>query len=224
MKKIFLTRRQRKGYTTGDGITKENLKTVEDDFLKLLENLNNIFESRKFLFGNRPSIADIGFSGPFFRHFVLDPVPLEIIRQKAPNVLSWVSNLWNARVSRIDENFEEGIPKDLEPLFREIGEVYLPYLSANVDAVKQSKTKFDFKFGNVYLKNARYSLYRVWCLKELRDRFTKLSEEDKTQVEILLKDFGCWEPLWRDKDLPLMDNQEEELPFRADRKMLGVNE
>jgi hypothetical protein len=43
-------------------------------------------------------------------------------------------------------------------------------------------------------------------------------------VEILLKDFGCWEPLWRDKDLPLMDNQEEELPFRADRKMLGVNE
>ena len=112
----------------------------------------------------------------------------------------------------------------MEPLFREIGEVYLPYLSANVDAVKQSKTKFDFKFGNVYLKNARYSLYRVWCLKELRDRFTKLSEEDKTQVEILLKEFGCWEPLWRDKNLPLMDNQEEELPFKADRKMLGVNE
>ena len=56
-------------------------KTVEDDFLKLLENLNNIFEKRKFLFGNRPSIADIGFSGPFFRHFALDPVPLEIIRQ-----------------------------------------------------------------------------------------------------------------------------------------------
>ena len=78
MKNIF-TRRQN-GYTTGDGITKENLKTVEGDFLKLLENLNNIFEE-KFLFGNRPSIADIGFSGPFFRHFALDPVPLEIIRQ-----------------------------------------------------------------------------------------------------------------------------------------------
>ena len=90
--------RQRNGYTTGDGITKENLKTVEDNFLKLLENLNNIFEKRKFLFGNYPSIADIGFSGPFFRHFALDPVPLEIIRQKAPNVLSWVSNLWNAKV------------------------------------------------------------------------------------------------------------------------------
>ena len=83
-----------------------------------------------------PSIADIGFSGPFFRHFALDPVPLEIIRQKAPNVLSWVTNLWNAKVSRIDIDFEEGIPKDLEPLFREIGKVYLPYLSANVDAVR----------------------------------------------------------------------------------------
>ena len=224
MKKIFLTRRQRNGYTTGDGITKENLKTVEEDFLKLLENLSNIFEKRKFFFGNRPSIADIGFSGPFFRHFALDPIPLEIIRQKAPSVLSWVANLWNARVSKIDEDFEEGIPKELEPLFIEIGKVYLPYLSANVDAVKKNKTKFDFKFGNVFLKNARYSLYRVWCLKELRDRYSKLEEKEKTQVEILLKKFGCWEPLWRDKNLPLMDNQEEELPFRADRKMLGVNE
>ena len=100
----------------------------------------------------------------------------------------------------------------------------MPYLSANVDAVKQNKTKFDFKFGNVFLKNARYSLYRVWCLKELRDRYSKLEEKEKIQVEILLKKFGCWEPLWRDKNLPLMDNQEEELPFRADRKMLGVNE
>ena len=75
-----------------------------------------------------------------------------------------------------------------------------------------------------FLKNARYSEYRVWCLKELRDRYSKLEEKDKTQVEILLKEFGCWEPLWRDKNLPLMDNQEEELPFKADRKMLGVNE
>jgi hypothetical protein len=61
-------------------------------------------------------------------------------------------------------------------------------------------------------------------LKELRDRYSRLNENDKTQVENLLKEFGCWEPLWRDKDLPLMDDQEEGLPFKADRKMLGVNE
>ena len=95
--------------------------------------------------------------------------------------------MWNARLSKINNDYEEGIPKDLEPLFREIGKVYLPYLSANVDAVKQKKTKFDFKFGNVFLKDARYSLYRVWCLKEIRDRFSRLSEENKNQVEILLK-------------------------------------
>ena len=224
MKKIFLTRRQRNGYTTGDGITKKNIKTVEDNFLNLLKNLNNIFEKRSFLFGNRPSIADIGFSGPFFRHFALDPVPLEIIRQKAPKVLNWVSALWNARLSKIDDDFEVGIPNDLEPLFLEIGKIYLPYLSSNVDAVKQNKTKFDFKLGNTYLKNARYSQYRVWCLKELRNHFQNLSEKHKVQVEILLKKFECWEPLWRDDNLPLSDFQENELPFKADRKMLGVNE
>ena len=224
IKKIFLTRRQRNGYTIGDGITKENVKTIEDNFLNLLENLNNIFEKRNFIFGNRPSIADIGFSGPFFRHFALDPVPLEIIRQKAPKVLNWVSALWNARVSKIDDDFVEGIPDDSEPLFAEIGKIYLPYLSANVEAVRQNKIKFDFEFGNVYLKNARYSHYRVWCLKELRNRFQKLSEKHKVQVEILLKKFECWEPLWMDDSLPLNNSQENELPFRADTKMLGVYE
>ena len=52
----------------------------------------------------------------------------------------------------------------------------------------------------------------------------KLEEKEKTQVEILLKQFGCWDPLWKDKNLSLMDYQEERFPFRSDRKMLGVNE
>mgnify|MGYP005677163853 CR=1 FL=1 len=39
-----------------------------------------------------------------------------------------------------------------------------------------------------------------------------------------LIEFGCWEPLWRNENLPLLENQEAELPFKANRKMLGVNE
>ena len=151
-------------------------------------------------------------------------MPLEIIRQKAPNVLDWVSTLWKARLSELTDDFEEGIPNDLEPLFKEIGQVYLPYLSANVQAVKQNNKKFDFEFKNVCLRKARFSFYRVWCLKQLRDRFVRLPEERKTQVESLLKKFDCWEPLWKDENLPLSGNQEEGLPFKADRKMLGVNE
>lgn len=223
IKKIFLMRRQRNGYTTGDGITKENIKAVEDNFLNLLKNLNTIFEKRSFLFGNRPSIADIGFAGPFFRHFALDPVPLEIIRQDAPNVLNWVSSLWNAKISNINCDYEAGIPEDLEPLFKEIGKVYLPYLCANVEAVKANKKRFNFKFENVFLKNARYSFYRVWCLKELRMRFNSLPKDNLLQAENLLKKYDCWEPLWRNETLPIADNQEEGLPFKADKKMLGVN-
>jgi hypothetical protein len=32
-----------------------------------------------------PSLADIGFSSPFFRHFALDLIPAEIIREQAPH-------------------------------------------------------------------------------------------------------------------------------------------
>ena len=224
IKKIYFTRRQRNGYTTGDGITKENVEQVEENFLSLLRNLEVVFKNRPFLFGNRPSIADIGLSGPFFRHFALDPVPLEIIRQEAPFVLKWVSTLWSTKISKCDENYIDGIPSDLEPLLREIGNTYLPYLSANVDAVNSKKKNFDFKTEEIFFKKARFSQYRVWCLDELRKNFNSIPKENSNACKQKLIEFGCWEPLWRNENLPLLDNQEAELPFKANRKMLGVNE
>ncbi len=35
---------------------------------------------------------------------------------------------------------------------------------------------------------------------------------------------ACWEPLWRQSTLPLLPGQEQDLPFRATAKMVGVNE
>ena len=34
-------------------------------------------------------------------------------------------------------------PDDLEPLFQQIGSTYLPYLCANVDAVRTNKNRFE---------------------------------------------------------------------------------
>ena len=73
LKRWQIRHRQRGGYTRGDGITDASVAGVEAIYLRTLEQLDAVFAARPFLLGERPSLADIGFSGPFFRHFALDP-------------------------------------------------------------------------------------------------------------------------------------------------------
>ena len=219
-----LRRRQRRGYTTGDGITRNNVKGVEQIYLRTLAQLQSIFESRPFILGDRPSLADIGLSGPFFRHFALDPVPLEILRQQAPAVLEWVARLWNTRLEDCSGGWVSGVPDDLGPLLEEIGRNHLPYLCVNVDAVESGKKRFDTVIDGVDYRGARYSRYRVWCLQELRSHYEALPETVKSAARTLLEGHGCWEPLWRHHSLPLLPGQEQDLPFKGSTKMVGVNE
>ena len=224
LKRRFLRRRQRRGYTVGDGIAAHNVGAVERDVAQLLAQLQTIFSARPFLLGDRPTLADIGFSGPFFRHLALDPVPLDMIRRQAPAVLEWVARLWNTRLRDGVGERVTGIPEDLGPLLVSIGAVYLPYLCANADAVSAGRARFDVEVGGVLYRGARYSRYRVWCLQELRDHFTALPDTTQRAARALLQRYGCWEPLWRHHQLPLLPGQEQGLPFRADTKMIGVNE
>ena len=40
----------------------------------------------------------------------------------------------------------------------------------------------------------------------------------------MLQQTGCWDALWQHATLPLSDDQEKNLPFHADSKMIGLNE
>ena len=224
LKKMFLARRQRKGYTVGDGISQDNKDAVEANVRNLFSNLEKIFSKRSFIFGEIPSLADIGLSGPFYRHFALDPVPLKIIKNEAPSILNWLDALQSTELTNSEHQYTEGIPADLDPLLEEIGKTYLPYLNKNVDAVQSGKKYFEFNSGELNIRKARFSQYRVWCLKELQHKFHSLNKEDRCSIEQMLRKYGCWKSLWMHRELPLNSQQEEKLPFWADRKMIGVYE
>ena len=97
-------------------------------------------------------------------------------------------------------------------------------ISALGKAVRKQKRFFDFKSEEMHFKNARYSQYRVWCLKEIQNLYKQLPEKPKKDIKKTLEKFHCWKPLWEQSDLPLDNKQEKKLPFWADRKMLGVYE
>ncbi|MCZ6829336.1 MAG: glutathione S-transferase family protein, partial [Gammaproteobacteria bacterium] len=83
---------------------------------------------------------------------------------------------------------------------------------------------FDAEIGGVRYRGARWSKYRVWCLQRLRGHFNALAPADQSTAKALLEQHGCWEPLWRQVELPIDPEFCSQLPFHADAKMIGVNE
>lgn len=222
LKRWFITRRQRAGYTSGDGITPDQVPGVEAIYRRTLDQLEAIFCKRPFLLGNKPSLVDIGFSGPIFRHFGLDPIPAEIMRQQAPAVFEWAARLWNSRLQDCSGTLLQGVPDDWGPILDEIGGHYLPYLCANIDAVAAGKKRFDIDIAGVRYRGARRSSYRVWCLQQLRVHFNGLTALDQDKARALLEQHCCWEPLWRHAALPIDAQLCSQLPFHVDAKMIEV--
>ena len=138
----MLRRRQRNSCTRGDGIGPEAVSGVEADVAALFSQLEVIFSKRHFLLGDRRTLADIGFSGPFFRHSSLDPIPLQLLCNTAPNTLKWVMRLWNGNTAQSRGSLVDCVPNDIRALLQRMARGYLPYLNANVDAVRRGDTEF----------------------------------------------------------------------------------
>jgi hypothetical protein len=220
LKRLLLRRRQRGGYTVGDGIRWHNRRHVEAIYHDNLARLSAVLRIRPYLLGNSPSLADIAFMGPMFRHFSLDPVPGEIMRQKAPAVWEWISRLWNCGPGALRGDWVAGVPNDWSPWLDDIGRCYLPYLCDNAQAVARGLRRFSPRVGEASYPRARTSAYRVWCLQQLRGHYRALPQAAARQVRARLEHHGCWEPLWRIEPLEVTVNRNCTPPFGTNAKML----
>jgi glutathione S-transferase len=219
-KRWLIRRRQRGGYTRGDGITAANQAQVESIYLNNLDWLSALLTHQPFMLGNSPSLADIAFMGPFFRHFSQDPVAAEIMKQRAPAVWEWVARLWNCTADDARADWVEGIPEHWAPWLEDIGRTYLPYLNANVQAIRAGKRRFDAQVDDVVYPAARASRYRIWCLEQLRAHYEALPQDAQAAARQLMQQHQCWAPLWEISPLDSGVNTGVELPFYCTDKMV----
>lgn len=217
---FVMRQRQRGYYTRGDGITRQNRLQVEAIYHNNLSWLSRVLDERPFLLGSSPSLADIAFMGPMFRHFSNDPTPAEIMRQQAPAVWEWVARLWNTGPSELRGDWLSGVPDDWGPWLDDIGANYLPYLCENALAIDADKKRFSPSINGVTYRGAHTSRYRVWCLAQLRGHFSALPEDSQQQVRARLEQHNCWEPLWRKAPLDVDVNTRTRPPFGSNSKML----
>ena len=209
--------RQRQGgfYVRRDGVNRDTWDHVESIYFDTLDRLSNILATRPFLLGDVPTLADFGFFASMFRHFSQDPTPAEIMRKRAPAVFEWQARLWNARAGAASGALVAGIPKEWAPLLDDIGAAYLPYLCANAAGFAAGRGRHDMTIQGVGYRDLPVSQYRVWCLERLRAHFEALTDATQAEARVLLKQHGCWEPLWRTPNLDSRHDPDGQVPFRG---------
>ena len=213
LRRAMIIRRQQMKYVAGDGITPATRGHVESIYLRNLAWLEAILQTRPFLLGDRPTLADFGFMGPMFRHFSLDPTPARIMRDQAPAVFAWVARVWAARQGDFGgAGLLDGIPADWDPILAHAGEAYLPYLAANAAAFARGDRRI-----SVSLEGTVYDLpvvpYRVHCLGALQTAISLLEGVAAGQVQARLEATGCWQALWQVKAPDTGFDPKGSLPF-----------
>jgi len=87
------TSRAFSGMVPALGITADTIPGIESAYLAFLDQLEKHLAQHDFLLGSRPSIGDYGFMGPLYAHLGRDPVPLALMRERAPHVHAWVQRM-----------------------------------------------------------------------------------------------------------------------------------
>lgn len=216
-------RRQQRVYMREDGITDANRSDVERHYHDELADLEAIFRTRPFLFGERPSMADFGYFASMFRHFGIDPTPARIMRDTAPGVYEWVARMWNARTSRIGNAAwapaPGGVPDGIEPLLARAARRYLPTLHSNARAVAEGRSHHDATLdGKLYPKLPAVP-FLAWRRAVLQRALAALPADANATACAVLARTGCLEWLDRDGVLDCRYPGGELLPLSRPRRM-----
>ena len=109
------------------GCTPEAAPLFEASYLRILDALETTVANGRFLFGTRPSVADLALFGQL-KTLGIDPTPMAVMRARAPRTDAWVRRADD--LSGVDGEWEEPGPA-VAALLEMAREVYWPFLKAN---------------------------------------------------------------------------------------------
>lgn len=194
------------------GCTPTNAPLIEETYYRVLDALQRMSARDHFLFGTRPSIADVAIYGQF-RVLSEDLTPHLIMRARNPRVYDWLRRLDDA--SGIDGEWMQGVvmasdapaghadaavgnapvpavasdapdpQRALRDLLAIASDSYLPFLAANAVAIRDGHAMLSLKLGDKAFEQAPFR-YQGKCLSALRARFAALPAAAAATVRGLL--------------------------------------
>jgi len=219
-KRFLVTRRQYR-FVRGDGVSEATRGHVEQSYLTALDRLQAIFERRRFLLGDQPTIADFGMMAPMLRHFGQDPTPQEIMRRRAPGVYEWVARMWNTRATDAAPELISEIDAPLSALLVEACETHLVQLRENAVAYGRGLKRYDQVIQGCRYQQVPSSRYRVWCLEELRREWARTGDDARNALLQHLPEAEA-SVLWDDSPIAASEYDPERLaPFNRAINVFG---
>ncbi len=173
------------------GCTPENRPVIEQSYLRVLRLMEEGLKETPFLFGARPTLADFAWFGQLFQLF-MDPTPAAQMRLTGPKVTMWVPRLDDC--SGADAAAPLIAADTLSPMvlgFLQLaGELYLPFLAANAQALQSGAEEMAFDIWGTRYKQAPFR-YQAKCYDWLKSEFAKLDATARGAIEPALRQTGC---------------------------------
>ncbi|MXW54980.1 MAG: glutathione S-transferase family protein [Gammaproteobacteria bacterium] len=156
---------------------------IEASFQDSLKLLDQHLESRRYLFGDRPSFADFGLWGQIY-NANRDHTPAQII-SKTRNIQAWLDRMLNPiSLGPFDE--WSSLSSTLSPLLAtQVGSMFLRWSDANSRAIDSGQNEFSVELS-VGEWTQRPQKYHAKSLAALREKYRSFSEHEKLR-ELLLE-------------------------------------
>ena len=176
------------------GCTAKNKPLIEETCDEVLALFERHVMEEPYLFGSRPSLADFGWLGQLSQ-LAVDPTPAALLRARAPFTFRWLSQLDDASgIEGAWRDPDAPLSGAVRGMLKLAGEVYLPFLLANRDALEKGAQTFTLKARGHEYEQGTFR-YQLRCLEALRSRFAALSPAARESLLPVFEEFGLAGPL-----------------------------
>ena len=166
------------------GTTAENFPALFRSFQEMVDALEAMaLGATQFLFGNRPSLADMAFYGPM-APLAWAPDGRNHLQTHAPTLLRWLSHAEDA--SGMDGDWSEGdLVGPVRQLLAIAGRDYLPFLLANAHAREAGEPMMSIELdGGVFTQKTVG--YQAKCLARLRQAWADLDQDVQSRLRAII--------------------------------------
>lgn len=168
------------------GSNPDTAPVIEASFVRLIQLLDAMLETRPYLFGGKPTMADFGLAAQL-QQLLSDPTPGASIRAQAPKVAAWCERMRAPKDEGAIEPFG-ALVAQLSPLLRqEVAGLYLPWMKANGEAVTA-----DAHGVEVELEGKRFAQapqrYAAKAYAEIKRKYALAESEP---LAALMEETGC---------------------------------
>lgn len=200
------TSRPFRGMVPALGITEQTIPGIEASYLNTLDQLNHHFATFDYLLGSRPSIGDFGLMGPLYAHLGRDPVPVALMRERAPHVYAWVQRMNNPQRPTGTFLTNDAVPDTLLPILATLCRDQLPDV---LDVIEHNSAWLEthpggsiprflgmhpFRFGSASGERC-ISSYAQWLFQRAWSHYRLLDGEERAAADTLLKTIGGYTAL-----------------------------